>query len=81
MVENVLGYFNDKFQRSKNFNILEKTESSGVEGKLKGRLDLSKSLTSRKKVMIKSVFAKMKQNKAPRVRRLWQVVETVHHSK
>lgn len=29
-------YFDDKFQRSKNVNILEKTESSGVGGKLKG---------------------------------------------
>lgn len=73
---NLKHYFNDKFQRSKKFNILEKTESSGVGGKLKGGgvgggdggwvggggLDVSKSLTSRKKVMIKSVFAK-KRNK------------------
>lgn len=62
---NLKHYFDDKFQRSKkNVNILEKTESSGVGGKLKGGggLDVSKSLTSRKKVMIKSVFAK-KRNK------------------
>lgn len=35
IINNLKHYFDDKFQRSKNVNILEKTESSGIGGKLK----------------------------------------------
>lgn len=60
IINNLKRYFDDKFQRSKNVNILEKLKAVASEANWKKGLDLSKSLTSRKKVMIKSVFAKKK---------------------
>lgn len=61
IINNLKHYFDDKFQRSKNVNILEKLKAVASEANWKKKgLDLPKSLTSRKKVMIKSVFAKKK---------------------
>lgn len=50
IINNLKHYFDDKFQRSKkNVNILEKTESSGVGGKLKEGAKLIQKFDKQKK--------------------------------